>query len=218
MSDSPRILTLPLAIHDAMVDHCRPRGPAGVLRHPGRVSPRGLLVPPAPQRRRQRDPLRRRSARPDRRRHTRSAREGPRSWRSTTRTPAGRPSRAGPTSARTTTATCPGSSSRCSTRRPRSASGGSIPTRTKSCRGGSRTTETDALPLNRSTASRLHYRSCFLRPRPGQGLRSTPTRSSRGSTLHAAHLDHLQARLRPAPARRPDPPAVREPKGCGSPP
>ena len=47
-----------------------------MLRHPGRRRAAGLVVPPAAERRGQRDPLQRRSARPDRRRRLRSASSG----------------------------------------------------------------------------------------------------------------------------------------------
>ena len=108
-----------------MVAHCRRESPlecCGIL---GGDRHAGLVVPPAAEHRRQRDPLRRRSPGPDQ--GVRLApRERPRDrWRSTTRTRAGRPSPARPTWRRTTTAPCPGSSSRCSPIRRTCGSGGS---------------------------------------------------------------------------------------------
>ena len=82
------------------------------------IAAAGLVVPPAAERRGQRDPLRRRPARPDRRRR-RAPRRGARDPGDLPLAPAlGRPSPARPTCARTTTGPSPGSSSRCSATPP----------------------------------------------------------------------------------------------------
>ena len=95
-------------------------------------------------------------------------------------------------------------------RRPRSASGGSTPTRTRNSPGGSCADGPRPSPLNRAAPRRLNYRLAISeglnRAKNFGRRRRSPARRS---VPHATHPDHLQARLRPAPAGRPDPPAVR---------